>query len=55
VALQVLVWSQTRLFEMGVSIYQPANPAVAAVLAAAWCGARLALARAASARPAQAS
>jgi hypothetical protein len=55
VALQVLVWSQTRLFEMGVSIYQPPNPAVAAVLAAAWCGARLLLARAASARPAPAS
>ena len=44
--LQALVWSQTRLFEMGASIYQPANLPVAAVMAAAWCGARLALARA---------
>jgi hypothetical protein len=51
VAVQAFVWSQTRLFEMGVSIYQPANLAVAAVLAASWCGARLLLARTDPARP----
>ena len=45
VCLQALVWSQTRLFEMGTSIYQPANVLVAAVLVASWIAARLALAR----------
>jgi hypothetical protein len=50
IGLQALVWWQTRLFEMGSSIYQPANPAVAAALAAFWLGGRVALARAGARR-----
>lgn len=46
VALQAFFWSQTRLFEMGVSIYQPANLAVAALMIASWGLCRLARARA---------
>jgi hypothetical protein len=45
VALQGFFWSQTRLFEPGISIYQPANLGVAAAMAAFWLGCRLALAR----------
>ena len=46
VALQALFWSQTRLFEMGMSIYQPANVGVFALMAAFWALCRLALFRA---------
>jgi hypothetical protein len=55
VAVQAVVWSQTRLFEMGVSIYQPANLGVAALLAACWIAGRLALARAPRPRAAAAA
>ena len=46
VALQAFFWSQTRLFEMGMSIYQPANVRVFALMAAFWALCRLALSRA---------
>jgi len=45
VALQAFFWGQTRLFELGMSIYQPANLGVAAALLAFWVACRLALAR----------
>jgi hypothetical protein len=45
-ALQAFFWAQTRTFEMGVSIYQPANFAVAASLLGFWAWCRLALSRA---------
>jgi hypothetical protein len=43
-ALQAFFWAQTRTFEMGMSIYQPANFAVAASLLGFWAWCRLALA-----------
>jgi hypothetical protein len=46
VALQAFFWWQTRLFEMGMSIYQPANLAVAAAMLGFWICCRVALARA---------
>jgi hypothetical protein len=46
VALQAFFWWQTRLFEMGMSIYQPANLAVAAAMFGFWVLCRVALARA---------
>jgi hypothetical protein len=46
VALQAFSWSRTRLFETGVSIYQPANVGVAAAMLAFWALCRLSLARA---------
>ncbi|HVR69834.1 MAG TPA: hypothetical protein VMT87_03230 [Vicinamibacteria bacterium] len=45
VALQAFFWWQTRLFELGMSIYQPANLAVAAAMLAFWVLCRLSLAR----------
>jgi hypothetical protein len=45
VALQAFFWWQTRLFELGMSIYQPANLGVAAALLAFWAACRVALAR----------
>jgi hypothetical protein len=45
VALQAFFWSRTRLFETGISIYQPANLGVAAAMLAFWALCRLALAR----------
>jgi hypothetical protein len=45
-ALQLVVWTQTRLLgEQGLSAYQPANAAVAALLAAFWLVCRLRLYR----------
>jgi hypothetical protein len=46
VALQAFFWWQTRLFEMGMSIYQPANLSVAAAMFGFWVLCRVALARA---------
>jgi hypothetical protein len=45
VALQAFLWSQTRLFEMGSSIYQPANVSVTVACVLWWALARVALAR----------
>lgn len=54
VAVQAFFWSQTRLFEMGMSIYQPASVPVALAVLAFWIAGRVALARARARRGAQA-
>jgi hypothetical protein len=51
VALQAFFWSRTRLFELGISIYQPANLSVAGAMLVFWVLCRLALSRAPSRWP----
>jgi hypothetical protein len=50
VALQAFFWWQTRLFELGMSIYQPANLGVTAAAVGFWVALRIALARSRAAR-----